>query len=88
MEDSRGDAADVSPSGLGTPKGSPLASSFIGWTTEGSTSEGGPTVRLDSVKKFSLELERTDAAVEEVQRETATKAIKVILSFGNTLIFL
>ena len=64
-----------------------MASSSIGWTTEGSTSEGGPTVRLDSVKKFPMEPEGTDATVEEVRRETAVKAIEAISSFGNTLIF-
>ena len=31
-EDSRGDAADVGPSGAGTSKGSPMASSSIEWT--------------------------------------------------------
>jgi len=64
-----------------------LASSFIGWTTEGSTSEGGPTVRLDSVKNFPMEPEGTDATVEAIRKETATKAIEAISSFGNTFIF-
>jgi len=41
-EDSRGDAADVGPSGTGASKGSPMASSSIGWTTEASASGGEP----------------------------------------------
>jgi len=86
-EDSESDAADVGPSGVGTSKGSPLASSSIGWTTEGSASEGGSAVRLDSAKDFPMEPEGTDAAIEEVRRETAAKAIEAISSFGNTLIF-
>ena len=64
-----------------------MASSCIGWTTEVSTSEGGPAVRLDSAKNFPMEPEGTDAAVEEVRRETAAKAIEAISSFSNTLIF-
>ena len=41
---------------------------------------------FDSVKDFPMEPEGTDAAVEEVRRETAVKAIEAISSFGNTLI--
>ena len=81
-EESGGDAADVGPS-----KGSPLASSSFGWTTEGSTSEGGPAVRVDSAKDFPMEPEGTDAAIEEVWRETAAKAIEATSSFGNALTF-
>ena len=77
-EESRGDAADVGPSGAGTSKGSPMASSSIGWTTKGSTSEGEPAVRVDSAKNFPMEPEGIDAAVEKVQRETAAKAVKAI----------
>ena len=45
-EESGDDAADVGPSGVGTSKGSPVASSSFGWTTEGSASEGGPTIHV------------------------------------------
>ena len=64
-----------------------MASSSIGWTTEGSASEGGPAVRVDSTKDFLMELEGTDVAVEEVRRETAAKAIEAISSFGSALTF-
>ena len=73
--------------GVGTSKGSLLASSSIGWTTEGSTSEGEPAVPLDSAKNFPIEREVIDAAVEEVQRETAAEAVGAISFLGNTLIF-
>jgi len=86
-EESGGDAADVGPSGAGTSKESPLASSSFGWTTEGSASEGGPVVRVDSAKDFPMEPEGTDAAIEEVWRETAAKAIEATSSFGNALTF-
>ena len=86
-KESGGDAADVGPSGAGTSKGSPMASSTFGWTTEGSASEGGPAVRVDSAKDFPIEREGTDAAVEEVRRETVTKATEVISSFGSALTF-
>jgi len=86
-EDSEGDAADVGPSGAGTLKGSPMASSVLGWTTEGSASEGGLAVRVDSTKDFPMEPEGTDAAVEEVRGEIAAKAIEAISSFGNVLTF-
>ena len=51
-EDSGGDAADVGPSGVWTSKGSPLASSSIGWTTEASASEGEPCVPPYLPKSF------------------------------------
>jgi len=86
-EDSRGDAVDVGPSGVGTSKGSPVASSSLGWTTEGSVSEGGLAIHVDSAKYFPMEPEETDAAIEEVRRETAAKAIEAISSFGNALTF-
>ena len=85
-EDSGGDAADVGPSGAGTSKGSPIASSSFGWTTEGSASEGGPAVRVDSAKNFPMEPERTEVVVERFQRETAAKAVEAIPSFGNILL--
>ena len=65
-EDSGGDAADVGPSGVGTSKESPVASSSLGWTTEGSVSEGELAVRLNSAKNFPMEPEGIDAAVEKV----------------------
>ena len=86
-EEFGGDAADVGPSGAGTSKGSPMASSSFGWTTEGSASEGGPTVRVDSAKDFPMEPEGTDAVVEGFQRETAATAVEAISSFGSVLTF-
>ena len=86
-EDSRGDAANIGPSGAGTSKGSPMAFSSIGWTNEGSTSEGELAVHLDSAKNFPMELEGIDAAVERVRREAAAKAVEAVSPLGNTLIF-
>jgi len=86
-KESGGDAADVGPLGVGTLKGSPIASSSFGWTTKGSASEGGPTVRVDSAKIFPMEPERTEAVVEGFQRETAAMAVEAIPSFGNILLF-
>ena len=63
-----------------------MASSSIGWTTEGSASEGRPAIRVDSAKDFPMKPEGTDAAVEEVQRETTTKATKAI-TFCSALTF-
>ena len=77
-EESGDDAADVGPSGAGTSKGSPEASSSFGWTTEGSASEGGSAIRVDSAKYFPMEPVGTDAAV---------KTIEVTPSFGNVLTF-
>jgi len=77
----------MGPSGARTSKGSSMASSSLGWTTEGSTSEGGSVVRVDSVKDFPMEPEGTDAAVKEVRIETAAKAIEAISSFSNALTF-
>ena len=53
--------------------------------TEDSASEGGPAVRVDSAKDFLMEPEETNAAIEEVRRETAAKAIEAISSFDNAL---
>ena len=64
-----------------------MASSSIGWTTEGSTSEGGSAVRVDSAKDFPKEPEETDAAVKEVRKETAAKMIEAISCFSNALTF-
>ena len=77
-EESGDDAADVGPSGAGTSKGSPEASSSFGWTTEGSASEGGPAIRVDSTKDFPMEPVGTNAAV---------KTIEATPSFGNVLTF-
>jgi len=77
-EESGDDAADVGPSGAGTSKGSPKVSSSFGWTTEGSASEGGPAIRIDSTKDFLIKPVGTDAAV---------KTIDATLSFGTILTF-
>jgi len=60
--ESGGDAADIGPSGAGTSKGSPVASSSIRWSTGDSAS--GPVIRVDSAKNFSMEPMETDAADE------------------------
>ena len=86
-EESGGDAADVGPSGAGTSKESPVASSSFGWTTEGSASEGGPAVRVDSAKDFPMDPERTEVVVEGFQRETAATTVEAISSFGSVLTF-
>ena len=78
LEESGGDAADVGPLGAGTSKGSPEASSSFGWTTEGSASEGGPTIRVHSAKDFPMEPAGTDVAV---------KTIEATSSFGTALTF-
>jgi len=52
-EDSEGGVADVSPSGAGISKESPMASSSIGWTTEAWASEGEPDILV-------MEVVRTD----------------------------
>ena len=67
MEEFGDDAADVGPSGAGTSKGSPIASSSFEWTTEGSVSEGGPTIRFDSAKDFPMEPVGTDVAVKIIE---------------------
>ena len=73
-EESGDDAADVGPLGARTSKGSSEASSSFGWTTEGSASEGGPAIRVDSAKDFPMEPIGTDAAV---------KTIEATSSFGS-----
>ena len=78
LKESEGNAADVGPSGAGTSKGSPAASSSFGWTTEGSASEGGPAIRVDSAKDFPMEAVDTDAAA---------KTIEATLSFGIVVVF-
>ena len=66
---------------------SPIASNSFRWTTEGSASEGGPAVRVDSAKDFPMDPERTEAVVEGFQRETAATAVEAISSFGSVLTF-
>ena len=61
-EESGGDAADIGLSGAGTPKGSPMASSSIGWSAEESASR--PAIRVDSGKNFAMEPLETDEADE------------------------
>ena len=72
---------------LGLQKEALWPSALFGWTTEGSASEGGSAVRVDSAKDFPMEPEGTDAAVEEVRRETVAKATEAISSFGSALTF-
>ena len=61
-EESGGDVADIGPSGAGASKGSPMASSSIGWSVEESTSR--PAIRVDSGKNFAMEPLETDEADE------------------------
>ena len=72
-EESGGDAADVGPSGVGTSKGSPVASSSFGWSTEGSASESGPAIRVDSAKNFPM---------EPIESDAAAKTLEATSSFG------
>jgi len=87
-EDSRGDTADVGPSGTGTSKGSLMASSYIGWTTGASVSEGEPAVPPASIKNFPMEPDGIDAAAKKVRRETAAETAEAVSFLSNTLIFL
>ena len=64
-----------------------MASSSYGWTSDDSASESGPAVHVDSAKDFPMEPEGTDAAIEEVRRETAATAVEAISSFGSALTF-
>ena len=86
-EDSRGDTADIGPSGVGISKGSPMASRSLGWTTEASASEGELAVPPASAKNIPMEPEGIDAAVEEVRGEIATEAVEAVSLLGNILIF-
>ena len=61
-EESGGDAADIGPSGAGTSKGSPMASSSAGWSAEESAS--GPAIRVESGKNFPMGPLDSDEAVE------------------------
>jgi len=69
LEESGSGAADVGPSGVGTPRGSPMASSSIGWSTEDSASR--PAIRTDSGKNFAMEPIETDAADEMFEATSA-----------------
>ena len=77
-EESGDDAADVGPSGPETSKGSPVASSSFRSTTEGSASEGGPAICVDSAKDFPMEPAGTDAAVKTIE---ATSPFGTVLTF-------
>ena len=63
------------------------SSSSFGWTTEGSASEGGPPVHVDSAKDFPMDPEGLDAVVDGFQRETAATIVEAISSFGSVLTF-
>ena len=78
LEEPGDNAADVGPLGAGTSKGSPETSSSFGWTTEGSASEGGPAIRVDSAKDFPMEHVETDAAAETIE---ATSSFGTVLTF-------
>ena len=77
-EESGGNAADVGPSGAGTSKGSPEASSSFGWTTEDSASESGPAIRIDSAKDFPMEPVETDVAVGTIE---TTSSFGIVSTF-------
>ena len=66
-EESGSGAADVGPSGVGTSRGSPEASSSIGWSTGYSASGSEPAIRVDSAKNFPMELLETDVAGETLE---------------------
>jgi len=76
-EESGGDAADVGPSGAGASKGSPVMSSSFGWSTEGSASESGPAIRVDSAKNFPMDPVETDAAADMFE---ATSSFGIVLT--------
>jgi len=76
-EESGGDVADIGPSGAGTSKGSPVASSSIGWSTGYSASESEPAIRADSAKNFPMEPLETDVADEMFE---ATSSFGIVLT--------
>ena len=76
-EESGGDVADIGPSSAGTSKGSPVASSSIGWSTGYSASESGPAIRTDSAKNFPMEPLETDVADEMFE---ATSSFGIVLT--------
>ena len=73
-----GDAADIGPSGIGTSRRNSDTSSSLGWITEGSASESGPAIRIDSAKDFPM---------EPVETDVAAKTIEATSSFGIGLAF-
>ena len=77
-EESGGNAANASPSGAGTSKGSLEASSSSGWTTEDSASESGSAIRLDSAKDFPMEPVETDVAAGTIE---ATSSFGIVSTF-------
>ena len=77
-EGSGGDAADVGPSGIGTSRRNSDTSSSLRWTTEGSTSESGPAIHIDSAKDFPMEPVETDVAAGTIE---ATSSFGIILTF-------
>jgi len=76
--------ADVGPSGAGTSKGSPVASSSFGWTTEGLASEGGPTIHVDSAKDFPMKPAGTDAGAKTIE---ATSSFGSVSNFFTPAIY-
>ena len=78
-EESGGEAADVGPSGAGTSKGSPVAFSSFGWTTEGSASECWSAIHVDSAKDFSMEPVGTDAAVKTIEATSSFDSVSTFL---------
>jgi len=68
-EESGGDAADIDPSGAGTSKGSPVASSSVEWSM--GDSANGPAIHVDSAKNFSIEPIETDATEEMFEATSA-----------------
>ena len=76
-EESGGDVVDIGPSGAGTSKGSPEASSSIGWSTGYSASESEPAIRADSAKNFPMEPLETDVADEMFE---ATSSFGIVLT--------
>jgi len=77
-DESGGNAADIGPSGVGTSKGSSETSNSLGWTTEGSASEGEPTDRVDFAKDFPVELVETDVVAKTIE---ATSSFDIALAF-------
>ena len=75
-KESGGDVADIGPSGAGTSKGSPEASSSIGWSAGYSASEE-PAIRVDSAKNFPMEPLETDVAGETFE---ATSSYVIVVT--------
>ena len=69
-EDFEGGTTDVGPSGVGTSKESPMASSFREWITEPSASEGEPDIPV-------MEAVRTGEILPEVASGASPTTAKV-----------